>query len=128
MKIRKIVRAKVQIRKRVDFISLENVKEHAPLSARASVDHGVEVETTGEHENRAADRAADRGCRVSACSTSSVDICEDGGTRQILIEQKSGCIYLGINVDADLCLKLSPDKRQKLLNLLLSADDGELNI
>jgi hypothetical protein len=43
---------------------LENVKEHATLSAVAGVDHGVEVETTGEHENR----AADRGCRVSTCS------------------------------------------------------------
>ena len=42
----------------------ENVKEHAPLSARASVDHGVNVETTGEHVNR----AADRGCCVSSCS------------------------------------------------------------
>lgn len=32
------------------------VKEHAPLSAGARVDHGVEVETTEEHVNRAADR------------------------------------------------------------------------
>jgi hypothetical protein len=40
------------------------VKEDAPLSARASVDHGVEVETTGEHENK----AADRGCCVPSCS------------------------------------------------------------
>jgi len=39
-------------------IFLPNVKEHAPLSAGASVDHGVEVKTTGEHVNR----AADRGC------------------------------------------------------------------
>jgi len=46
------------------FISLDNVKEHAPLSARASVDHGVKVETTQEHLNR----AADRGCCVSTCS------------------------------------------------------------
>ena len=38
--------------------SLPNVKEHAPLSAGASVDHGVEVETTRDHVNR----AADRGC------------------------------------------------------------------
>lgn len=35
-----------------------NVKEHAPLSARASVDHGVDVETTEMHVNR----EADRGC------------------------------------------------------------------
>ena len=37
---------------------MPNVKEHATLSARASVDHGVEVETTGGHVNR----AAGRGC------------------------------------------------------------------
>jgi hypothetical protein len=43
-----------------------NVKEHAPLSARACVDHGVDVETTEGHVNR----AADRGCCVSACSAS----------------------------------------------------------
>ena len=49
---------------------LENVKEHAPLSAAASVDHGVEAETTGEHENR----AADRGCSVSTCSPSSFSV------------------------------------------------------
>ena len=46
---------------------LPNVKEHAPLSAGARVDHGVEVETTENHENR----AADRGCCVSSCSISS---------------------------------------------------------
>jgi hypothetical protein len=40
-----------------------NVQEHAPLSAGASVDHGVEVETTREHVNR----AADRDCCVSSC-------------------------------------------------------------
>ncbi len=43
---------------------LANVKEHATLSAGARVDHGVKVETTGEHVNR----AADRGCCVSSCS------------------------------------------------------------
>lgn len=32
--------------------SLANVKEHATLSVGASVDHGVEVETTGEHEKK----------------------------------------------------------------------------
>jgi hypothetical protein len=48
------------------IIPSENVKEHAPLSAGARVDHGVEVETTEEHENR----AADRGCCVSSCSPS----------------------------------------------------------
>ena len=37
---------------------LANVKEHATLSARARVDHGVEVECRKGHENR----AADRGC------------------------------------------------------------------
>jgi hypothetical protein len=40
------------------------VKEHAPLSVRASVDHGGDVETTLVHENR----SADRGCCVSTCS------------------------------------------------------------
>jgi len=44
-------------------ISSENVKEHATLSAGASVDHGVKVETTKDHVNR----AADRGCCVSTC-------------------------------------------------------------
>ena len=43
---------------------LENAKEHSPLSAGAGVDHGVEVETTEDHVNR----AADRGCCVSSCS------------------------------------------------------------
>jgi hypothetical protein len=43
-----------------------NVKEHAPLSAGPHVDHGVEVKTTEDHENR----AADRGCCVSTCSAS----------------------------------------------------------
>ena len=43
---------------------LQNVKEHATLSAGASVDHGVEVEATEDHVNR----AADRGCCVSSCS------------------------------------------------------------
>lgn len=38
--------------------SLPNVKEHATLAAGANVDHGVEVKTTEEHENK----AADRGC------------------------------------------------------------------
>lgn len=41
-----------------------NVKEHAPLLARASVDHGVGVETKVKHENR----AADRDCSVSTFS------------------------------------------------------------
>jgi hypothetical protein len=43
-----------------DFYSFDsaNVKEHATLSARARVDHGVEVECRKGHENR----AADRGC------------------------------------------------------------------
>jgi hypothetical protein len=45
---------------------LPNVKEHATLSARARVNHGVEVKTTGDHVNR----SADRGCCVSTCSVS----------------------------------------------------------
>ena len=36
------------------FILLANVKEHAPLSARVSVDHGVEVVITGNHVTRTA--------------------------------------------------------------------------
>jgi len=48
----------------VRCLLLPNVKEHAPLSAAASVDNGVGVETTEGHENR----AADRGCCVSSCS------------------------------------------------------------
>jgi len=44
-------------------ISSTNVKEHATLSAGASVDHGVDVKTTGEHVNR----AADRGCCAASC-------------------------------------------------------------
>jgi hypothetical protein len=48
----------------VAFITFwPNVKEHATLSAGASVDHGVDVENTGDHVNR----AADRGCCVSTC-------------------------------------------------------------
>jgi hypothetical protein len=46
-----------------------NVKEHATLSAGASVDPWVNVETTGEHVNR----AADRGCCDSSCSPSLLD-------------------------------------------------------
>ena len=40
-----------------------NVIEHATLSAGARVNHGVKVETTEEHVNR----AADRGSCVSTC-------------------------------------------------------------
>lgn len=43
-----------------------NVKEHATLSEGAHADHGVEVGITVEHVNR----AADRGCCVSAYSSS----------------------------------------------------------
>jgi hypothetical protein len=49
------------------FGSEESAKEHATLSAGASVDHGFEVGITGEHVNR----AADRGCCVSSCWASS---------------------------------------------------------
>ena len=38
---------------RLDFF-FANVKEHATLSARARVDHGVEVGVTENHINRAA--------------------------------------------------------------------------
>jgi hypothetical protein len=49
-----------------DAYSSANVKEHAPLSAGARVDHGVDVGITVEHVTR----AADRGCCVSTCSPS----------------------------------------------------------
>ena len=42
---------------------MADVKEHSNLSARASVDHRVEAETTEDHVNR----AADMGCCVSVC-------------------------------------------------------------
>lgn len=64
-----------------------NVKEHATLSAGASVDHGVEVESTGEHVNR----AADRGCvsRLVRCSSSSDEaIC--GGHSEEVADDGSG--------------------------------------
>jgi len=57
------------------FILFANVKEHATLSAGASVDYGVEVQNTGEHVNR----EADRGCCVSSCSAGFLlSITEDG--------------------------------------------------
>ena len=37
---------------------MANAKEHATLSAGASVDHGVEVVVAENHVNRAADRVA----------------------------------------------------------------------
>jgi hypothetical protein len=40
------------------FLFILIVKEHATLSVRVHFDHGVEVKTTKDHENR----AADRGC------------------------------------------------------------------
>jgi hypothetical protein len=45
-------------------IILENVKEHAPPLAGASVETGVDVHTTGD----VADRVASGGCCVSSCS------------------------------------------------------------
>ncbi len=42
----------------ISILLLANVKEHATLSARAHVDHGVEVRARKGHVNR----AADRGC------------------------------------------------------------------
>ncbi len=66
-------------------ISLENVKEHATLAAGASVDHGVEVKTKGEHINR----AADRGCVSRLVSVSSFASIE----RRIPSIPKSLCLY-----------------------------------
>lgn len=45
-----------------------NVKEHAPPLARASVETGVEVHTTGD----VSDRAAGGGCCASSCWASSI--------------------------------------------------------
>ena len=56
----------IRLLKRRFTIFLPNVKEHATLSAGPHVDHGVEVEITEDHVNR----AADRGCCVSSCSAS----------------------------------------------------------
>lgn len=64
---------------------LQNVKEHAPLSARASVEHGDEVESTGEHGNR----AADRGCCVSTCSALGFQLCRMDALPEIVMEQPS---------------------------------------
>jgi hypothetical protein len=44
--------------------SLPNVKAHAPLPARAGVDHGVDVKTTGNLGNR----TAGRGCMTRLVS------------------------------------------------------------
>jgi hypothetical protein len=73
MRRKRIARLAVSKFSVVNFlISLQNVKEHATLSAGAGVDHGVGVESTGEHENR----AADRGCCVSTCSVSWIVVAE----------------------------------------------------
>jgi hypothetical protein len=53
-----LVKSEWRIRAHGNGILYPNVKEHATLSAAAHVDHGVEVKTTEDHENR----AADRGC------------------------------------------------------------------
>jgi hypothetical protein len=51
---------------RQNCLLLANVKEHAPLSARAGVDRADGVVTTDKHVNK----AADRGCCVSSCCAS----------------------------------------------------------
>jgi hypothetical protein len=61
--LQNLVKAGALIAAEIDRLSGQNVKEHATLSAGASVDHGVEVAITGNHVNR----AADRGCCVSTC-------------------------------------------------------------
>ena len=53
---------------RCDEFILANAQERATLSAGASVDHGLKGGITVEHVNR----AADRGCCGSTCSTSCV--------------------------------------------------------
>ena len=64
--------------------SAHNVKEHAPLSAGASVDHGGEVQTKEEHENR----EADRGCCVSTCCASSGCDFGPNGDRALTPDEK----------------------------------------
>jgi len=60
-------------------LSRANVKEHATLSAGASVDHGVEVEDTEDHVNR----AADRGCCVSTCSASLIFVIRENSKTNV---------------------------------------------
>ena len=63
---------------------LHNVKEHATLSAGASVDHGVGIEATEDHVNR----AADRGCCVSPCCASSIpEKWDQYGNRVLSLEE-----------------------------------------
>jgi hypothetical protein len=62
------IEAEIKRRTNDERNSWHNVKEHATLSAGASVDRGVEVETTENHVNR----AADRGCCVSSCWASCI--------------------------------------------------------
>ena len=52
--------------KEVKYHTVERQKAHTPISG-GDRGNGVKVKTTGEHENR----AADRGCCVSPCSISS---------------------------------------------------------
>jgi hypothetical protein len=62
-----------------------NVKEHATLSARARVDHGVEVKTTEDHENR----AADRGCVSRLVLLLHLVRGKSGQTRKIILKHSS---------------------------------------
>ena len=61
------------------------------MEAGAGVDHGVEVETTGEHENR----AADRGCCVSTCSALVVQYA--GANRRSILESRAHSSSRGAN-------------------------------
>jgi hypothetical protein len=56
-----------------------NVKEHAPLSAGASVERGVDVETTQEHENKAADRGCVSRLVVPSSFVGDDSVLEKGG-------------------------------------------------
>jgi hypothetical protein len=100
---------------------LANVKEHAPLSAGASVDHGVGVETTGEHENR----AADRGCCVSTCSRfffsgGGIHVqrmskpLEQGGENQVfMVEVEDGFFGRALDSSSDSIQRVTQDWYQK---------------
>jgi hypothetical protein len=62
------------------------------------------------------------------CSTIFITDVGVGFKRTLAMTQKNGNIYLAIDVDADLVVKISPAKRKSILNLLMTAEDGELNI
>ena len=65
---------------------------------------------------------------ATPCSTIFISDMEGGFKRRMVMAQKDGSIYLAVDVDADLVVKLSSAKRAEILKLLMSAEDGELHI